>query len=88
MGEIIGTIVFGAVIGALARFFMKGEQNIGMIWTIILGALGAGLANWFLESFWSSAVDTPGVDWIRWIVSIIFAVILISIYLSVTNKKK
>ena len=37
--EIIGLIIFGAVIGALARFFMKGNQNIGMVWTIILGIL-------------------------------------------------
>ena len=41
MGEIVGIIVAGAIIGALARLFMKGDQGIGVIWTIVLGALGA-----------------------------------------------
>src|SRR5699024_6880218 len=46
MGELIGLIIFGAVIGALARLFMKGEQPIGVLWTIILGVLGALAGYW------------------------------------------
>ena len=41
MGTIIGSIITGAIIGALARVFMPGRQNISIIWTIILGAVGA-----------------------------------------------
>ena len=43
MGELIGMIVFGGVIGALARLFMKGDQNLSVLWTIVLGAVGAFL---------------------------------------------
>lgn len=88
MFEFIGMIIGGAIVGALARFFMKGEQNIGMLWTIILGALGSGLASWVLAKVWPATLDTVGIDWIRWIVSILFAVLLISIYVSVRNKKQ
>ncbi len=28
MGSIIGTIIVGAIMGALARLFMKGSQNV------------------------------------------------------------
>ena len=83
--ELIGLIIFGAVIGALARLFMKGSQPIGVLWTIILGVLGA------LVGYWLSGVlgveDTPGIDWIRWIISIVVSVIFISIYVGATGKK-
>lgn len=85
MGELIGLIIFGAVIGALARLFMKGDQNLGILWTIILGALGA------LAGYWIAGLlgveDTPGIDWIRWVISIIAAILFITVYLGLTNKK-
>lgn len=86
MGELIGLIIFGAVIGALARLFMKGEQPIGVLWTVILGVLGA------LAGYWVAGLlgvdDTPGIDWIRWIISIVMAVVFISIYLGMRGKKR
>lgn len=84
MGELIGLIIFGAVIGALARLFMKGDQNIGVLWTIILGALGA-LAGYYVADLFG-VKDTDGIDWIRWIISIVMAVIFISIYMAVRGK--
>ena len=55
------------------------------LWIIILGAVGAfvggGIASFF------GVADTAGVDWIRWILSIIAAIIAISVYLSVTGRK-
>lgn len=85
MGQLIGMIIAGAIIGALARLFMKGQQNISILWTIILGAVGAfvggGIASFF------GVADTAGIDWIRWILSVIAAIIAISVYLSVTGRK-
>lgn len=86
MGELIGLIIFGAIIGALARLFMKGEQPIGVLWTIILGILGALAGYWLTGAL--GVDDTKGIDWIRWIVSIILSVVFISIFLSVRGKKR
>jgi uncharacterized membrane protein YeaQ/YmgE (transglycosylase-associated protein family) len=83
IGEVIGLIIFGAIIGALARFFMKGNQNIGMVWTIILGALGALVGYWLAGLF--GVANTNGIDWIRWFLSVICAIVFISIYLGVTR---
>ena len=41
MLSFIGMIIAGAVLGALARLVMRGEQNISVLWTIVLGADGA-----------------------------------------------
>lgn len=87
MGQLIGMIVTGAVIGALARLFKRGEQPIGILWTIILGALGAGIGGWLVKLF-GYANANGGVQWIQWIVSIIVAMILIGIYMGATGKKK
>ena len=38
---LIGMIIAGAIIGALARLIMRGHQNISALWTVILGAVGA-----------------------------------------------
>lgn len=80
--SIFGYIVVGAIIGALARLFMKGEQSIGIVWTIILGALGAGIGGSITGAILN---NSNGI--IAWIVSIIIAMGLISVYLGFTNKK-
>ncbi|QPL05153.1 MULTISPECIES: GlsB/YeaQ/YmgE family stress response membrane protein [Actinomyces] len=83
--ELIGMIVAGAVVGALARLFMKGEQKLSVLWTIILGALGAFLGGWGASLL--GVAETAGIDWIRWILSIVCAMVLISVFLGVTRKK-
>lgn len=86
MGELIGLIIFGAVIGALARLFMKGEQPIGVLWTIILGVLGALAGYWLSDLL--GVKETSGIDWIRWIISIVLSILFISIYLGLRGGRR
>ncbi len=37
----IGFIVAGLVIGALARLFKPGRQNLSLLWTLLLGLAGS-----------------------------------------------
>lgn len=85
IGQIIGMIIVGAIIGALARLFLKGDQNLSILWTIVLGALGAAAGAWVASLF--GVESTNGVDWIRWILSIICAVVFISVFIGVTRRK-
>lgn len=82
---IIGTIIFGAVIGILARFFKPGKQNISMLVTVIIGIIGA-LAGYFIWGLISDEGDTGGIDWIRWAISIVVAIIGIGIYLAIKGR--
>lgn len=77
----IGMIIAGAILGALARLFLRGEQNIGMIWTIILGALGWGIGGWVTSSLLGS-----GSTILQWIVGVIVAMILIAGFITIRNK--
>ena len=85
MLSFIGMIITGAIIGALARLVMRGVQDISMLWTIVLGAVGAFVGR-TVASFFGIA-ETPGIDWIRWVASIIAAIVAISIYLGITGRK-
>jgi uncharacterized membrane protein YeaQ/YmgE (transglycosylase-associated protein family) len=83
--EIIGVIIAGAIIGALARLVMPGKQGISILVTIILGILGV-LIGYYLAAALGVAA-TNGIDWLRWIISIIVAVVLIVIYGAVTGRR-
>lgn len=85
VGGIIGTIIFGAVIGILARFFKPGKQNISMVATVIIGIIGA-VVGYFLAAL-LGVESTGGIDWIRWIISIVVAVIVLGIYIGMNSGK-
>ncbi len=75
----LGTIIFGAIIGLLGKFVAPGDKDNTPIWlTIILGIVGAlaGYAIWGAISSPGNA-DTGGIDWIRWIISIAVAAVLV-----------
>ena len=84
--EVIGVIIAGAIIGALAKLVMPGKQAGGVIVTIILGILGVLIGYYLAAALGVEA--TNGIDWLRWIISIIVAVVLIAIYGAVTGRRK
>jgi uncharacterized membrane protein YeaQ/YmgE (transglycosylase-associated protein family) len=86
VGQIIGTIIFGAVIGVLARLIKPGPQKVGFLVTVVIGIIGA-LAGYFIWGLISDQGDTNGIDWIRWIISIVVAIIALGIYMGLTTRK-
>jgi uncharacterized membrane protein YeaQ/YmgE (transglycosylase-associated protein family) len=82
---IIGVIIAGAIIGALAKLVMPGRQAGGMIITIVLGIIGVIIGYYLAAALGVEA--TNGIDWLRWIISIIVAVVLIAIYGAVTGRR-
>ena len=44
MGTILGTLVIGLIVGAIAKFLMPGRDPGGFLITILLGIAGAFLA--------------------------------------------
>jgi uncharacterized membrane protein YeaQ/YmgE (transglycosylase-associated protein family) len=83
--EIIGVIIAGAIIGALAKLVMPGKQAGGIIITIVLGIIGVIIGYYLAAALGVEA--TNGIDWLRWIISIIVAVVLIAIYGAVTGRR-
>jgi uncharacterized membrane protein YeaQ/YmgE (transglycosylase-associated protein family) len=86
MFEVIGTIIFGAVIGVLARIVMPGRQAYGWIVTVLLGVAGALIGYWVWGLLGGG--NTFGIDWIRWVISIAGAAILSFAYTAIKRKSK
>ncbi|GAB3443835.1 GlsB/YeaQ/YmgE family stress response membrane protein [Phycicoccus ginsengisoli] len=84
--EIIGLIIAGAIIGALARLFMPGRQPVGVLITVILGIVGVLIGYWLAGLL--GVESTSGIDWLRWIISIIVAAVLIAIYVAMTGRRR
>jgi uncharacterized membrane protein YeaQ/YmgE (transglycosylase-associated protein family) len=87
IGTIIGAIVVGLIVGALARLVMPGKQNIGVIVTVVLGAIGSFLGTWVSYKLGYSN-QNGGFKIIPFLVGIVFAVVLIAAYLGITGRKK
>jgi uncharacterized membrane protein YeaQ/YmgE (transglycosylase-associated protein family) len=86
MFQVIGTIIFGAVIGVLARIVLPGKQAYGWIVTVLLGIAGALIGYWLWGVLGGS--NTFGLDWIRWVISVAGAAILSLAYSAITRKSK
>ncbi len=70
---IIGTIVVGLIVGAIARFVMPGDQKMGCILTCLLGIGGSVAAGFVGQALgWYQAGQGAG-----WIASVLGAVVLL-----------
>ncbi len=56
---IIGTIIIGLIVGAIARFLVPGEQRLGWILTCLLGIAGAFIAGFVGQAMGWYAVGEP-----------------------------
>lgn len=73
MFSLIGTILVGLVVGAIARFVLPGEQKMGWIMTCLLGIGGSLLAGFAGQAVgWYAAGQGAG-----WIASVLGAVLLL-----------
>ncbi|MGN7917838.1 MULTISPECIES: GlsB/YeaQ/YmgE family stress response membrane protein [Lysobacter] len=76
LGGIFYTIIIGAVIGVLARFFKPGADPMGWILTILLGIAGAYIGSLLYA----------GGGLIGLIVSVICAIVLLFLYEMIRSK--
>jgi uncharacterized membrane protein YeaQ/YmgE (transglycosylase-associated protein family) len=71
--SIIGTIIVGLIVGALARFVVPGEQKLGWIMTCVLGVAGSLVAGFLGQALgWYQAGQGAG-----WIASVVGAAVLL-----------
>lgn len=71
IGNIIGILVIGLIIGALGRLFAPGKQNISILMTMGVGVAAALIGTLIAGAF--GVADTRGFDWIEHIIQIALA---------------
>lgn len=81
---ILGWILFGLVVGFIARALVPGKDNIGILATILLGIAGSVIGGLIASLF----TGFNGFQPFSWIGSIIVAIILLVVYNKTTGRKK
>ena len=80
---IIAWILFGLVVGIIAKFLMPGRDPGGFIVTILLGIAGALLGG-FLGRAMGFYGESEGAGWI---VAILGAILLLAIYRMMVRRR-
>src|SRR5215212_4892095 len=81
--HILGWILFGLVVGAIAKFLMPGRDPGGWIVTILLGIAGSFVGGFLATTLLGRQEQTPG-----WIGSIIGAMVLLFIYRLIVGRRR
>lgn len=88
LGSVLGTIIVGLLVGAIARWIKPGEQAIGWIMTALIGVGGAVIATYIGQQLGWYAVGAHA----GFIASVAGAVGLLSLYeaakLPLTKRKR
>jgi uncharacterized membrane protein YeaQ/YmgE (transglycosylase-associated protein family) len=77
-------ILFGFIIGLLARALMPGRQQLSLLMTAVLGMVGAFVGGFLVKLFTHAPTDrvTPA----GFIGSVIGALIVLGIFMAVTRR--
>jgi uncharacterized membrane protein YeaQ/YmgE (transglycosylase-associated protein family) len=86
IGTIIGAIIVGLIVGALARLIMPGKQNIGVLMTVVLGMIGSFLGSWITYQM-GYANSNGGFAIVPFLVGVVIAILLIAIYVGATGHR-
>ncbi|WP_159803397.1 GlsB/YeaQ/YmgE family stress response membrane protein [Arthrobacter zhaoguopingii] len=82
----IGFIIAGLIIGALARLIKPGKQNLGLLATLLLGLVGSVIGGSI-----ASLLGTGGIfelNVLGFIVSVIAAVLLIGVAEAMAGRRR
>jgi uncharacterized membrane protein YeaQ/YmgE (transglycosylase-associated protein family) len=83
---IIGFLVAGLIIGALARLFKPGRQNLSIVMTLLLGVAGSVIGGIIASAIGTG--DIMELNVIGFVVAVIAAVLLIGVAESLSGKDK
>jgi uncharacterized membrane protein YeaQ/YmgE (transglycosylase-associated protein family) len=76
--EIIGVIVAGIIIGLLGKFVAPSNRDNIPLWLTILCGIGGVILGWYVYVLFGGN-GSPGIDWVRWLIAIVVAAVLVMI---------
>jgi uncharacterized membrane protein YeaQ/YmgE (transglycosylase-associated protein family) len=85
--EIIGVIVAGIIIGLLGKFVAPSNRDNIPLWLTILCGIGGVIIGWYIYTAFGGH-GSPGIDWVRWIVAIVVAAVLVVIASALTGRSR
>ncbi|WP_435743021.1 GlsB/YeaQ/YmgE family stress response membrane protein [Nocardioides sp. SYSU DS0663] len=87
MWEIVGIIVAGLIIGLLGKLVAPGDKDNTPIWLTLLCGIGGVLLGLVVYQAFGGD-GSPGIDWVRWAVSIAIAAVLVVLASTLTGRNR
>lgn len=78
IGSIIGWILFGLVVGAVARLLLPGRDPMGWVATILLGVAGSFVGGFLANLFFASS-EADRIEPASFLGSLVGAILLLLI---------
>lgn len=82
MFEIIGWLIFGLIVGAIARFLTPGRDQMGCLATSILGVVGSVLGGWISRELLGRPHFTRS-----WIFSILGSILVLLAWRMISGRR-
>jgi uncharacterized membrane protein YeaQ/YmgE (transglycosylase-associated protein family) len=77
---IVSWIIWGLVVGLIARAVLPGRQSIGLLWTIVLGVVGS-LAGGFLATEVLGIADNDEFDFGSFLIAVATSALLLWLFI-------
>ncbi len=74
---IIGLLIVGLIIGALARLIKPGKQTLGILMTMVLGVVGALVGGWIASLLGTGSITE--LNFLGFVLAVVVAVLLIGV---------
>jgi uncharacterized membrane protein YeaQ/YmgE (transglycosylase-associated protein family) len=86
--QVVGWIIAGLIVGAIARLLIPGRQEMGIVMTIILGIVGAFVGGLIAAQLFGPPPPEISVDthWRGWLMSILGGVLVVGAYAFLTKQ--
>ena len=84
--HVLWFILFGLVVGIIARFIMPGPQSMGLILTSILGMAGSFLGALLANLIRGKGANFDATDPYNWVAAIVGSLILLFVLRRMTGR--
>jgi uncharacterized membrane protein YeaQ/YmgE (transglycosylase-associated protein family) len=84
--SIITWIIFGGIVGLIARFLLPGRDSMSLVATIVLGIIGSFVGGFLAQLLFNGNASIPPPT-AGWIGSIIGAIIALMVYRATQGRR-
>jgi len=81
MFHLIGQVIFGLIVGVIAKLVMPGKDPGGILVTALIGMVGSLIGTFIGRMLWGGTDYSSG-----WITSIVGAIVVLAVYRLMTKK--
>ena len=85
--HVIGFILFGLIVGLIARALMPGRQPMGFILTAILGMIGSFVGSWIGGMIQGQGDALEATDPYNWIGAVLGSLLVLFLYGMVASRR-